>query len=433
MQAKHPQGRKIFLAVLGAALLFGAGFLARGIWQQGASGIVPDALEDLSGAQDRFFPIRSIDTMKTSRDRAREKLRDPSFDAEIRREIALIKEAGATHVAIGTPYDEEFIPILRSWVGEARDAGLSVWFRGNFSGWEGWFGYPRISREEHLSKLEDFLRLHGDLVWSGDVFSPCPECENGGPGDPRQTGDADGFRRFLVAEHDLAGSIFSEQGKDVRIYTSMNADIAREIIDSATARRLDGILIDHYTRRAQDLARDRQAIEDSLDAPVGIGEFGAPIPDLHGSLSEEDQARFIGDALRNLIGSDVPIVNYWTLEGGSTSLLRSDGNKKPAYDTLAAYFSPMTVRGSVRDPLGHQLRDVTVRLASSSIEAKTERTGRYEVLVPAQDTSLAFEKDGYWTVVSLLDPKDIAELNVTLSPIKPSLWYRIREFFGRED
>ena len=46
--------------------------------------------------------------MKYSRDLSREKLKDPSFDVVIDKQVKAIAETGATHVAISTPYDEEF-------------------------------------------------------------------------------------------------------------------------------------------------------------------------------------------------------------------------------------------------------------------------------------------------------------------------------------
>jgi hypothetical protein len=85
-------------------------------------------------ATDRFFKIQAIDTMKYSRDKAREGLSDEVIESQVR----AIKESGATHVALGTPYDPEFVPFMKKWVTAARKYGLLVWFRGNASGWEKW-------------------------------------------------------------------------------------------------------------------------------------------------------------------------------------------------------------------------------------------------------------------------------------------------------
>src|SRR3990167_8157982 len=71
-------------------------------------------------ARERFFQVQSIDTMKYSRDVAREKLKDFSYDKEIETQVKNIAETGASHVAIATPYDDEFLPFLRRWVKAAR-------------------------------------------------------------------------------------------------------------------------------------------------------------------------------------------------------------------------------------------------------------------------------------------------------------------------
>ena len=93
-------------------------------------------------AQTPYWEIQSIDTMKYSRDMARERNKDMVFEKIIESVVEKIASTGATHVAIGTPYDEEFLPFLQTWVIAARKENLNVWFRGNFSGWEGWFDYP---------------------------------------------------------------------------------------------------------------------------------------------------------------------------------------------------------------------------------------------------------------------------------------------------
>src|SRR3989344_9177099 len=80
--------------------------------------------------QNRFFEVQSIDTMKYSRDTAGEMLTKPSFDDVIDQQVKNIAGTGATHVAIGTPYDNQFIPFLARWVKVARRYKLKVWFRG---------------------------------------------------------------------------------------------------------------------------------------------------------------------------------------------------------------------------------------------------------------------------------------------------------------
>src|SRR3990167_5091604 len=197
-----------------------------------------------------WWQVQSVDTMKYSRDLAREKLHDPAFTGLIDSQVRDIDSTGAIHVAIATPYDDEFLPVLKLWVTAARKYRLGVWFRGNFSGWEGWFEYPKISRDQHLAMTENFILSHPDLFRDGDIFSPCPECENGGPGDPRH-----------------------------------NGDVARLVMDRPTTAALDGIVVvDHYVADPQKLVSDLVSLADSSGGQVVLGEFGVPIPGIHGVM-----------------------------------------------------------------------------------------------------------------------------------------------------
>lgn len=287
------------------------------------------------------WDFQSIDTMKYSRDLSREKLSDPTFDKNIETQISQIAATGATHVAIATPYDEEFYPVLKRWVDAARAQKLKVWFRGNFSGWEGWFEYPKISRETHLQKTESFILNHPDLFEDGDVFSGCPECENGGPGDPRVTGDTIGFQSFLISEHQTADNAFSKIHKKVYTnYNSMNADVARLIMDSETTKKLGGIVvIDHYVKTPEQLQNDIKEIAKNSHGKVVLGEFGAPIPDLQGDMSEQEQFEWMQKTL-NLLKNTPELVgvNYWVSYGGTTKLWNDDNTPRLAVQAITAAY-----------------------------------------------------------------------------------------------
>ncbi len=290
----------------------------------------------------RVLSIRSIDTMKYSRDLAREKLHDPAFVAVINQQMKDIAGAGANYVAIDTPYDREFIPFLREWVTAARHDGLHVWFRGNFSGWEGWFGYPSITRQEHVGLTRNFILNNPTLFADGDIFTPCAECENGGPGDPRQTGDVVLYRQFLIAEKNTSSQAFLQIGKNVQAgYFSMNFDVARMIMDQPTAAAVGGVVvIDHYVKSPKQLAADVQIIAGQSGGQVILGEFGAPIPDINGQMNDQQQADWINQALSWLSGlPEVDGVNYWTSFGGSTALWNNNGQPKPAVAVITNYYS----------------------------------------------------------------------------------------------
>jgi len=292
--------------------------------------------------QERTWQVKSIDTMKYSRDLTGEKLNDPTFDKTIEIQVKNIAGLGATHVALGTPYDERFIPYLSRWVAAARRNNLKVWFRGNFSGWEGWFGYEKnLTREGHLELMREFVNKNGGLFENGDLFTPCPECENGGAGDPRRTGDVEGFRTFLIEEFQAANVEFRKIGKNVRTVGSANYDVASLIYNEQTANAVgDLIVIDHYVKSPQELAEDIRSLNQKSQAKILLGELGVPIPDIHGKLTEEEQAAWIKEALELISRQEEVIgINYWVSHGGSTAIFKNDNNPKPAAEVLKKNFS----------------------------------------------------------------------------------------------
>ena len=288
-----------------------------------------------------LWSFRSIDTVKYSRDVAREKLDRPDFDLTIDQQVQKIASAGASHVAIGTPYDSEFLPYLRRWVAAARKYHLNVWFRGNWSGWEGWFNYPRITPTEHMTKTQEFILQHPDLFVDGDVFTACTECENGVLGDPRNTGQIASYRQFLVGEYQQTKKAFAKIGKNVPSnFDSMNRDVAQVVMDKDTTNQLDGlVVIDHYVASPDNLAKDISLIAKTSGGKVILGEFGAPIPDIHGAMTDAQQAQWLQTVLDRL--SQLPELvglNYWVSVGGSTQLWDDQGNARPAANILSIFY-----------------------------------------------------------------------------------------------
>ena len=291
--------------------------------------------------QPRVWAVKSVDTMKYSRDLALKKLNDKTFDKTIDLQVRLIKETGATHVAIGTPYDEKFFPILTRWVTAARSHDLKVWFRGNFAGWEGWFGERRnLTREEHLNLTRQFIRKHPSLFRDGDIFTPCPECENGGPGDPRFKTDLTGFRNFMIEENKAAQEEFAKIGKKVSTnLVSMNYDVAKLVMDGPTVGAMGNVIvIDHYVKTPEQLAGDIRFLANRTGAKIVLGEFGTPIPDIHGNLTEAQQAEWVEKALNLiLIQKEVVGINYWTSFGGTTAIFNANSTPKSAAKVLEKY------------------------------------------------------------------------------------------------
>ncbi len=375
-----------------------------------------------------YWDYQVIDTMKYSRDLASEKLHDLDFDRVIDTQVERIAETGATHVAIATPYDEKFVPFLTRWVKAARSRGLKVWFRGNLSGWEGWFGYSKIGEREHIEKVRDFISHHPELFQSGDLFTPCPECENGGSGDPRRTGNVEAFRRFLIESHQSADAAFRSLGLlvDTRLF-SMNGDVARLVFDAKTSIALgDVITVDHYVKTPEKLEQDVRGFGKDGIRKVFLGEFGAPIPDIHGKMTATDQAAWLDQSLSrlarvpNLIG-----VSYWLSVGGSTELWNDKGEARPAVAILKKYFQPNLRYGFVTDGLGKPIVGATVSVGKYT--TRTDSHGHFD---------LRYLDDG-GDVITVEAPDFIAKVNqvgsseqvrLRLEPVQPSAMYQFLQF-----
>jgi hypothetical protein len=283
------------------------------------------------------WSVISIDTMKFSRDLARQTLTDRELQDDIKKQVRAIASTGATHVAIGTPYDNEFLPVLKMWVKEARKNKLKVFFRGNFSGWEEWFEYEKISRKSHTARTKQFIENNKDLFVDGDIFSSCPECENGENLNRSDKKQIDSYRAFLVEEYQVTKEAFDSINKNVSSnYYSMNGDIAKLIMDKETTALFDGIVvIDHYVKDIDTLVDDVRLIARKSGGKVVLGEFGVPIPAIHGAMTDKQQAIWIEEALSRL--SDMPEVvgvNYWVNIGGSTGVWRDSAHPKEAVEKI---------------------------------------------------------------------------------------------------
>ncbi|HJZ05683.1 MAG TPA: carboxypeptidase-like regulatory domain-containing protein [Patescibacteria group bacterium] len=344
-----------------------------------------------------LWQIQSVDTMKYSRDLAREKLNDNKFDAVIDQQIKNIAATGATYVAIATPYDEEFYPFLSRWVSTARKYNLGVWFRGNWSGWERWFNYPSISREDLLIQTEKFITSHPKMFADGDVFSPCPECENGGIGDPRHTGDVSGYRGFLLQQYSKASTAFTKINKQVLVLNSHNLDVAKLIMDSSTSAGLGGIIaVDHYVSSPQKLVNDLSDLSSKTGAQIILGEFGVPIKDLHGNMTEIQQSGWLDSALRGLsLTKSVIGVNYWTSVGGSTQLWSTSGKSRSAVGMLTSYYIPKTISGIIVNALDEPV--AKAQIFSTVRTVQTDSQGRFQLAYLEENNPLLISAPGYYS------------------------------------
>ena len=335
----------------------------------------------VSKPTNKWWGMQSVDTVKYSRDLARAKVDDPEFPAVVDKQVSDIANTGATHVAIGTPYDEEFVPFLTLWVNAARKYGLNVWFRGNFSGWEGWFEYEPIGKQEHLTKTKNFIVTNTSLFEDGDIFTSCTECENGSIGDPRYEVDVEVYRRFIIDEYQLTKDCFEVIGKKVASnYYPTNGDVAYLVMDRKTTRALDGLVVlDHYVKEPKRIANDIREIAINSGGEVVLGEFGAPIPDIHGQMTEHQQAEWIRHTFNELTNvEDLVGINYWTSSGGSTELW-SDNKSREAVGVMESFYNPVTVTVRVLNELGKPVKNAEIIAGIKRV--KVNRKGEGEVLI----------------------------------------------------
>lgn len=381
-----------------------------------------------------WWNFQCIDTMKYSRDRAREFLGNPKLAAtNIEWQTAEIAKTGATHIAIATPYDEEFIPILTKWVEEARKHNLKVWYRGNWSGWEEWFGYARIGRAEHLTKTAAFITAHPELFEDGDYFTACPECENGGPGDPRRTGDAAGHKKFLIDGHNLAQKSFAQIDKKVdTTLNPMNGDVARLIMDKETTKALGGVVsIDHYVKDPQKLADDIIALANQSGGTVVLGEFGAPIPDINGSMTEAQQAAWIEEALAKIVGiPSLTGMSYWTNVGGSTQIWNSDGSPRAAVQMVTAVFTPKTISSVVIDQFDKPVANATIMTTEKTVVTNEDGTFTLPYLNPTGNVVIT-SPEHQDTVITWQSLEQNPQQPIVLTKNKQTFFAKLMSFFKR--
>lgn len=353
-------------------------------------------IADISTVTDTapFWEWQCIDTMKYSRDTARAWGDKPDeLTAEIKLQIKTIKDMGANCVALATPYDDEFVPFLTKWVDAARKNNLKIWFRGNFSGWEGWFDYPKLkSPEEHNQKTYTFIVNNPDLFTNGDIFTPAPEPENGIFGDPRQSNDKrNSFNKFLKSSYANCQKAFSQIGKKVVCGAfSTNYDVARDSLDKNTVSQVgNNVAIDHYISDASKYDSDLANIHNKYGASVFVGEFGAPIPDLNGGMGDTSQSKFVGELLLAIYKHRdfVSGLNYWTLRGGSTQIIDDIGNIRSVSGTLKSYFSPGFVRG-------YAMPGTKVN-GDNGEKVTANEWGKFTLKLPAGRHKIGFQKEWF--------------------------------------
>lgn len=386
------------------------------------------------GIATTLWQYQCIDTMKLSRDSARALMHDARTDLIITNQVTAIKNLGANCIAIDTPYDEEFIPYLKRWVDKAREKKLHVWFRGNFSGWEQWFNYKQITPQEHLQKTKRFILSHADLFQDGDIFTPVPEVENGWPGNFKLESVPD-IRQFLKDEYVVSSEAFQSIHKHVETnWFSMSGGAAQATINQSTADTLGRLVtIDHYVKSPDVMDKFITYFHNTYHANVVIGEFGAPIPDLNGNMSEQEQAAFVDSIFFELYKykNIVRGVNYWTLTDSSTALLHNYHSERQVADVIRKYFMPTIVSGTVTNTLGEPLQNARIKTLDGVWDITTDAYGQFTLAIPSASNEITIAKDTYNSSRQKIIVSKTKQLTtyVELAPVHPTLWYKVRLFF----
>lgn len=388
-----------------------------------------------SFASSTLWEYQCIDTMKTSRDKARTWKDRPDLLDHIKKEVEEVRVLGANCIAISTPYDSEFIPYMMLWVKAARENNLHIWFRGNFSGWEGWFDYPKGMDEQDLfQKTQNFITTNPDLFEDGDMFTAAPEGENGGPFNQVEVDEYNRFRKFLIQENQITKDAFDSIGKSVSVnWFSMNGGLARRMLDQKTVDGMDTLVtIDHYIKTPEEMGEFVDYFYKKFSSPVVIGEFGAPIPEINGNMSQMEQANFVESLFQQLYEKKDRVrgVNYWTLYDGSTAVLNEDLSEKPVAEVLKKYFKPYMIAFSVTNSLHEPISDATVQVNGTEEVLTTDMNGKTDITTPNSDIEITVKKEGYEIArekYRLLQKESIR--SITLTPTHPGILYRIRLFF----
>jgi hypothetical protein len=394
---------------------------------------------DVADIPKQMWSYQCIDTMKYSRDTARawENKEDELYQ-EINLQIKTIKDMGANCISLGTPYAPEFVPFMDKWVNAAHANDLHVWFRGNIPEWEKWFDYPKISNiNDHHQKIYDFVTGNTELFKDDDIFTPAPEAENGGPGDPRQTGKRKEFNDFLIKSYANCEKAFSQIGKKVKCgFFSSNFDVANQVLQQTTLPKIGNVVtIDHYVSDYTRYRSDIKLLNMKYGAQVAIGEFGAPIPDLNGDMTEEQQADFTMNVMNIFYENReiIPAINYWTLKGGSTRLLNDDGTPRQVTEILSSFFMPGAVRIKVTDDLEDWLANVNIKSKDGFINGKTNYRGEFFTSVPAKtyEVTISGENIQDKTLEISVPRQELQEASVVVE-IKSQNWlYKLRKFFQK--
>jgi len=243
--------------------------------------------------------------------------------------------------------------------------------------------------------------------------------------------DIPAHQAFLVQEYLAVKDLFKKLNKDVKANMfSMNYDIALKVMDPVTTAKLDGVVvIDHYVDTPDTLANDIVALANYSKGKIILGEWGAPIPDIHGNMSEQDQSDWVEKALGRLAYVDQLIgLSYWTNIGGTTSLWNDKIEPKKAVTVLTSYYNPKAITLKIKSDLGLDVKNVKVNLLGKIFTSANNG----DILIPAfsKYVSIKIEAPKYHASTVDIAP-GTKEKFITITSTEASWWERAWSNFLR--
>jgi hypothetical protein len=207
----------------------------------------------------------------------------------------------------------------------------------------------------------------------------------------------------------------------------MNGDVAKLVMDKETTKALGGIVvIDHYVKTPERLAADIKNIARSSGGKVILGEFGAPIPDIHGEMNETEQADWLDKSLSQLIRLDELVgINYWTSVGGSTQIWNDSRYARKAVSVLTKYFTPRTFSGVIIDESGKKIAGAL--FSSNKRDTYSDSKGQFSMPFIGTEEEINISADGFSS--QLYHAQDSPKTRVVLIKTKENLFFKIKKLF----
>ncbi len=317
-----------------------------------------------SSLSDPFFA--SIDTMKVSRDTARQ----PLSEQEITKIVDASASLNANYITVDTQWD--YPGYMAEWIKAIRSTGRRhVWFRIAPNQWEDTNGSTGImTPAQYIASEREFILAHPSFFEPGDILDPCSEAEQGlywkatyGQGWTNNAPNVatSAYNAFLRQTTDVADATLQQNGINGVITTirSVNSFVATHpsVLERATVEKFGAITVDSYPDKdtlnpavaAQVRIAELNQIETLWHVPIVIGEMGYSndIPVDDATQQAVLRAEFAQlQSLPYLKG-----VNYWVgagsnAAGGYTYILtRKNGAwvLRPAAYNLAAFYRYMQI------------------------------------------------------------------------------------------